>query len=181
MERSFQGVGNGGWAGTIGYAALANAVRTGYAGASTDTGHVGNTAAFAVGNPEKLIDMGYRAVHEMTVQGKSIVSAFYGSGRRLPVQRLLDGGRQAITEANRFPADYDAIIAGAPAIYNMAIHTARVALNAASHARPRAHPREKHATVHDAVLQACDTLDGVKDGVIEDPPAACSIPQATGM
>src|SRR5262245_41604679 len=84
----FQGVGNGGWAGTIGYASLANAVRGGYAGASTDTGHVGNTAAFAVGHPEKLVDMGYRAVHEMTVQSKSIVNAFYGSA---PTSSIFNG------------------------------------------------------------------------------------------
>ena len=143
----------------------------GYAGASTDTGHVGNTAAFAVGHPEKLIDMGYRAVHEMTVQGKSIVNAFYGSAPKVSMfNGCSQGGRQAITEANRYPADYDAIIAGAPAIYNMAIHTARIALNAASQRTPESRiPREKYATVHEAVLQACDTLDGVKDGVIEEP------------
>ena len=167
----FQGVGNGGWAGTIGYAALGNAVKAGYAGAGTDTGHVGNTAAFAVGHVEKLIDMGYRAVHEMTVQGKSIVSAFYGA---LPSVSMFNGcsqgGRQAVTEANRYPNDYDAIIAGAPAIYNMAIHTARVALNAAAQRAPDSRvPREKYAMVHDGVLQACDGLDGVKDGVIDDP------------
>jgi len=167
----FQGVGNGGWAGAIGYAALGAAVRAGYAGASTDTGHVGNTAAFAVGHPEKLIDMGYRAVHEMTVRGKSIASAFYG---RAPTSSMFNGcslgGRQAITEANRYPADYDAIIAGAPAIYNMSTHTARIALNAAAQrASDSRIPRDKYAMVHDAVLQACDALDGVKDGVLEDP------------
>jgi feruloyl esterase len=168
---SFQGVGNGGWAGTIGYASLAAAVKAGYAGASTDTGHVGNTAAFASGHPEKLIDMGYRAVHEMTVQGKSIVNAFYGNAPKVSMfNGCSQGGRQAITEANRYPADYDAIIAGAPAIYNMALHTARVALNAASQRTPESRiPREKYAMVHDAVLQACDAPDGVKDGVIDDP------------
>jgi feruloyl esterase len=167
----FQGVGNGGWAGTIGYASLAAAVKAGYAGASTDTGHVGNTAAFAVGHPEKLVDMGYRAVHEMTVQGKSIARAFYGSA---PTVAMFNGcslgGRQAITEANRYPADYDAIIAGAPSIYNMATHAARIALNAAAQRAPDSRiPAEKYAMVHAAVLHACDALDGVQDGVLEDP------------
>jgi len=167
----FQGVGNGGWAGTIGYAALGNAVKAGYAGASTDTGHVGGTAAFAVGHPEKLIDMGYRAVHEMTVEGKSIVNAFYGSA---PTTAIFNGcslgGRQAVTEANRYPEDYDGIIAGAPAIYNMTIHTARIAINAvAQRAADSRIPREKYAMVHEAVLQACDAHDGVKDGVIDEP------------
>jgi tannase/feruloyl esterase len=167
----FQGVGNGGWAGTIDYAGLARAVRAGYAGASTDTGHVGNTAAFAVGHPEKLIDMGYRSVHEMTVQGKSIVSAFYGRAPSVSIfNGCSQGGRQAVTEADRFPNDYDGIIAGAPALYNMVIHTARVALNAAAQRTPDSRvPPEKYAMVHDAVLRACDALDGVKDSVIDDP------------
>src|SRR6187397_1115188 len=73
----FQAVGNGGWAGTISYPAMAAAVRGGYATASTDTGHTGNSAAFALGHPEKVIDMGYRAIHEMAVQSKAIVDRFY--------------------------------------------------------------------------------------------------------
>src|SRR4249919_1867417 len=68
-----QAVGNGGWAGVVSYASLAQAVAAGYAAASTDTGHVGNTAAFAIGHPEKVVDMGYRAVHEMTVKAKAVV------------------------------------------------------------------------------------------------------------
>jgi len=75
----FQAVGNGGWAGTIGYAAMATALAAGYATTSTDTGHVGNTASFALGHPEKVIDIGYRAVHEMTVQAKAIVNGYYNS------------------------------------------------------------------------------------------------------
>jgi Tannase and feruloyl esterase len=167
----FQGVGNGGWAGTIGYPALATALAAGYATASTDTGHVGNTAAFALGHPEKLVDMGYRAIHEMTVQGKAITDAFYGSGPKLAFFNGCSlGGRQAITEAERYPADYNGIVAGASAIYNMQIHVARIALNAIAHRTPDSYvPPEKYAAVHTAVLDACDALDGVKDGVLEDP------------
>jgi Tannase and feruloyl esterase len=167
----FQGVGNGGWAGTISYTALADAVKAGYAGASTDTGHTGNNAAFAVGHPEKLIDMGYRAIHEMTVKGKSIVSSFYGSAPSLSMFNGCSlGGRQAVTEADRYPADYDAIIAGAPALYNMHLHTARIALNAAVQRSPGSRiPLSKYMMIHQAVLRACDGLDGVKDGVIDDP------------
>jgi feruloyl esterase len=167
----FQGVGNGGWAGAIGYPALGTAIKGGYAGASTDTGHVGNTAAFAVGHPEKLVDLGYRSIHEMTVQAKAIVQSFYGTAPTLAMfNGCSQGGRQAVTEANRYPNDYDAIIAGAPGLYNMALHTARVALNAAAQRSADSRiPREKYQMVHDAVLQACDALDGVKDGVIDDP------------
>ena len=169
----FQGVGNGGWAGSISYPALAAAVASGYAAASTDTGHTGNTAAFALGHPEKLVDMGYRAVHEMTVQGRAIVDAHYGSRAQFSLWNgCSQGGRQAITEAERYPADYDAILAGAPAIYNMELHVTRVAINAfANRTADSAIPAEKYPMVHGAVLAACDALDGVKDGVIDNPTA----------
>ena len=167
----FQGVGNGGWAGSISYPALRAAVAAGYATASTDTGHVGNTAAFALDHPEKLVDMGYRAVHEMTVQGRAIVDAYYGSRpTRSFWNGCSQGGRQAITEAARYPGDYDAILAGAPALYNMELHVGRVALNAFVHRTADSPiPPEKYAMVHDAVLAACDARDGVKDGVIDSP------------
>jgi feruloyl esterase len=167
----FQGVGNGGWAGSISYPALAAALAAGYATASTDTGHVGNSAAFALGHPEKLIDMGYRAVHEMTVQGRAIVDAYYGSRPKLSFWNgCSQGGRQAITEAERYPSDYDAILAGAPGIYNMALYVTRVAINAYVHRTADSYiPPEKYAMVHDAVLAACDARDGVKDGVIDNP------------
>src|SRR4029077_5798988 len=127
----FQGVGNGGWAGAISYPALAAAGASGDAAASTDTGHVGNTAAFALAHPEKLVDMGYRAVHEMTVQGRAIVDAHYGSRPQFSLWNgCSQGGRQAITERERYPADYAPILAGAPAIYNMELHVTRVAINA---------------------------------------------------
>ncbi len=167
----FQGVGNGGWAGVISYPAMATAVTNGYATASTDTGHVGNNASFALGHPEKLVDMGYRAIHEMTVQGKAVTQSFYG---RAATQSFFNGcslgGRQAITEAERYPEDYNGILAGAPAIYNMQIHVGRVAVNALAHRSPDAYiPPEKYPAVHDAVMNACDALDGVKDGVLENP------------
>ena len=167
----FQGVGNGGWAGALGYPAMANAVAAGYATASTDAGHVGNTAAFALGHPEKLVDMGYRAIHEMTVQGKAVTESFYGRNPSLSFFNGCSlGGRQAITEAERFPADYNGILAGAPAIYNMQIHVGRVAVNAIAHRSPEAYiPPEKYPAVHEAVMNACDALDGVKDGVLENP------------
>src|SRR5262249_37873463 len=78
----FQEVGNGGWNGFIQYTALGAALRRGYATASTDTGHTGDTASFAPGHPEKLIDFGYRAVHETAVQGRAVVVAFYGAPSR---------------------------------------------------------------------------------------------------
>ena len=119
----FQAVGNGGWAGVISYTALATAVAAGYATASTDTGHVGGTGAFALGHPEKVIDFGYRSVHEMTVKAKAVIDAFYGARPTLSIWNgCSQGGRQGITEAVRYPADFDAIVAGAPAVNWIHLH-----------------------------------------------------------
>jgi feruloyl esterase len=166
-----QAVGNGGWAGVISYSALAAAVAGGYASASTDTGHQGNTAKFALGHQEKVVDMAYRAVHEMTVQAKAITKAYYGGQPKLSIWNgCSTGGRQGITEAAKYPDDFDAIIAGASAINWMHLHMARMTLNTyVNRNEDSAIPPSKYPMIHDAALQACDALDGVKDGVIENP------------
>jgi hypothetical protein len=116
----FEGVGNGGFAGSIEYSALASGVRLGYATVSTDTGHVGSTydGSFALGHPQKIIDFGYRSIHLMTIRGKQIANAFYGES---PQHSYFDGcstgGRQALMEAQRFANDYDGIVAGDPVAY----------------------------------------------------------------
>jgi feruloyl esterase len=175
----FQAVGNGDWAGAIPYSSLARAVTAGYASAGTDTGHTGNTAAFAPGHPEKVIDMAYRAVHEMTVHAKAIIAAYYGSPATLSLWNACStGGRQGVTSAVRYPTDFDAIVAGAPAVDWMRLHTGRIALNRTVNKTP-AHviPREKYGMIHAAVLNACDALDGVRDGVLENPRACTFDPQ----
>lgn len=167
----FQGVGNGGWAGSVPYAAMATAMAGGYATAGTDTGHSGGTAAFALGHPEKVIDMGHRAVHEMTVQAKAVVNAFYAAPPKLSIWNgCSQGGRQGITEAVRYPLDYDAIVAGAAAVNWMHLHAGRMAVNRFVNRSPgSAIPADKYALIHNAVLAACDSLDGVEDGVLENP------------
>ncbi len=114
----FQGVGNGAWQGSITTAALATALRKGYATASTDTGHEGGSASFALGHPEKVIDFGYRAVHEMTVKGKAITTAFYDNSapKFSYFVGCSAGGKQAIKETQMFPADYDGVVAGSPGV-----------------------------------------------------------------
>ena len=166
-----QSVGNGGWAGVISYAALAAALRDGYATASTDTGHVGNTGAFALGHPQKYIDFGYRAVHEMTVAAKAIVSARFNSPATAAIWNgCSQGGRQGVTEAMRYPGDYDAIIAGAPSVNQTLLHAVRLYLNRIVHRSTDSYiPPERYGAIHAAVMRACDLDDGVKDGVIENP------------
>ncbi|HLI82360.1 MAG TPA: tannase/feruloyl esterase family alpha/beta hydrolase [Bryobacteraceae bacterium] len=166
-----EAVGNGAWAGSIGYAALAAAVAAGYAAASTDTGHKGNNVQFVVGHPEKLVDFAWRSVHEMTVAAKAIAAGYYGSRiKRAYFNGCSTGGRQALTEAQRFPNDYDGIVAGAAANYPTHLQGAQVWTAQAAHRIAAGYiPPEKYAVIHKSVLEACDALDGVKDGVLEDP------------
>ena len=167
----FQGVGNGGWTGSINYGAMSQALRSGYAAASTDTGHEGGSGQFALGHPEKLIDFGWRAVHEMTVQAKSVVNAFYGSApQRSYWVGCSSGGKQGLKEAQKFPEDYDGIVAGAPANYWTHLVTQSLWVAQATLKDPASTiPREKYTAIHDAALAQCDANDGVRDGVIEDP------------
>jgi feruloyl esterase len=167
----FQAVGNGGRAGAISYPALATAVARGYATASTDTGHSTPGASFALGHPEKLIDYAHRAVHEMTVQAKLIISAYYDRAPSLSLWNgCSTGGRQGITEASKYPADFDAIVAGAAPDPSARLHAVRMAANLnANRSADSAIPSEKYPLIHNAMLEACDRLDGVKDGVLENP------------
>ena len=169
---NLQSVGNGAWAGTISYPAMATALAAGYATASTDTGHTGgNPATFIPGHPEKLIDFAYRAVHEMTVAAKGIISARYGNGPKYSYWNgCSTGGRQALAEAQRYAADYDGIIAGAAANYVTHLQGAQVWSAQVVHKDEASYiPPAKYAMLHAAVLDACDALDGVKDGVLENP------------
>ena len=166
-----ESVGNGAWAGVISYAALATALSAGYAAASTDTGHEGNNANFILNHPEKLADFSFRAVHEMTVAAKAIVAAYYSAGPKFSYWNgCSTGGRQAMAEMQRFPADYDGVIAGDPVGYATHLQAAQLWLWQIFHQDESDNiPPEKYALIHTAVLDACDALDGVKDGVMEDP------------
>jgi feruloyl esterase len=167
----YQAVGNGGWAGTITYGAMARSLRDGYATSSTDTGHTGGNASFAFGHPEKLIDYAYRAVHEMTVKSKAIANAFYGvDATRSYFNGCSTGGRQALIAAQRFPNDFDGIVAGAAANPKSGLDAWRIWMTQAMLKDDASFiPESKHRVIHQAVLDACDKIDGVKDGLIEDP------------
>lgn len=175
----FQGVGNGGLAGFITTTAgsgqlergMAEALKRGYATASTDTGHTGNTAAPFLGHPEKLVDFAYRAVHEMTVTAKAIIHAFYDTNPKLSYWNGCSlGGRQGLVEAQRFPDDYDGIIAGAPAISQTRLVTWSTKVGHAALKEPQYMiPSSKYPMIHRAVINACDATDGMKDGLIDDP------------
>jgi feruloyl esterase len=167
----FQAVGNGGWSGNISYGALAGAVTRGYASASTDTGHSGGSAEFALGHPEKLIDFAYRSEHEMTIKAKALIAAFYGSGPKLSYWNgCSSGGKQGLKEAQKYPEDFNGIIAGAPANNWVALLSSDMMSSVAMLKDPASRiPPAKLAVLHKAAVEACDSLDGVKDGLIDDP------------
>jgi len=147
-------VGGGGWVGSINYRDMAYAVREGYATSSTDTGHTGGTADFVVGHPEKVTDFAYRAVHEMTMKAKAIMVAHYGRGPRFSYWTgCSTGGRQGLMEAQRYPADFDGIVAGAPANNQIQLCAWRFALETAALKDPaRVVPLAKTALLNRAVL-----------------------------
>jgi hypothetical protein len=167
----FEGVGNGGFAGSISPGALAGPLSRGYATASTDTGHSGGDAKWALGHPQKIADYGHRGIHEMTEEAKAIINAFYGSGpKHSYFSSCSNGGRQALMEAQRYPADYDGIIAGAPANYFTGILTGFAWNMQATLSDPASYiPPRKLKAIEAATLEACDAGDGVTDGIIGDP------------
>lgn len=167
----FLALGNGGWAGNIETSAMATGLAKGYATASNDTGHKGGSASFAVDHPEKLIDFGYRSMHEMAIKSKAIIQAFYSREPQLSYyQGCSTGGRQGLMEAQRYPADFDAIIAGAPVDNVVHLNIQSVARQVDMLRDPaRILPPNKVTLLATAVVAACDAKDGVKDGIISNP------------
>jgi len=174
----YLGVGNGGFAGSIDYMPLADAVANGYAAASTDTGHRagGTDGSWALGHYQKMVDYGYRAIHETAEKSKAIVTAFYGDApKRTYFSSCSNGGRQALMEAQRYPADYDGIIAGAPANY-FTHHLAGFVWNAQALEGAGYIPAAKLKLIESEALTAC----GSDNGVIDDP-SKCHFEPSTIM
>ena len=167
------GSGNGGFAGSIYYPQLEGYLKRGFAVAGSDAGHQANgtDASWAFGHPEKVKDFGWRAVHLMTVRAKQIVAAYYGKPQQKAYfDACSDGGREALMEAQRFPEDYDGILAGAPANAWSTLLAAGVPLLQSLIGDPRSYISDrKLAAIQKASLAACDELDGIKDGIINDP------------
>ncbi len=167
----FLGTGNGGYSGAIGYAAMESGLRQGYATAGSNTGHEGADLKFGMEHPEKIHDWGYRAVNVMTETAKLVVRSYYG---RFPAYSYFSGcstgGQQGLMEAQRYPADYDGIVAGAPGNnrvrLNIGFLWSWLALREGT-ADPL--PPAKLPVIYRAAVEYCDALDGLKDGLIDDP------------
>lgn len=172
-------VGNGGLAGTISLGAMEPGLRRGFATASTDTGHDAAKepgALFAYPGPKnpnaarKVTDFAYQAVHETAVLAKKIIAAYYGEAPRYSYWvGCSTGGRQGLMEAQRFPEDFNGLVIGAP-VLNSTGTTMRHIWNAqAALAGPGSIPADKLPLLADTVYKKCDRIDGLEDGLIDDP------------
>jgi tannase/feruloyl esterase len=165
-------VGNGGQAGEIYYHKMGLPLTLGYAVASTDTGHEGkgDDGSYALGHPEKVIDFGYRAVHEMVLKSKAIIAEYYSRNARFSYWNgCSTGGRQGLEGLQRYPADFDGVIAGAPALNPRSAAQVMWVAQAVHKDEASFIPAAKFPVIQRAVLNACDANDGVKDGVLQDP------------
>ena len=172
-NRKYIGVGNGGLAGSIVYSAMFDPLSRGYAVGSTDTGHVGanaNDGSWAVGHMERVINFGQRGIHAMAMADKLIIRAHYGvQPAHSYFQGCSYGGKQALTEVQKYPADFDGVIAGDPANWWTRHYSGSHVWVAQALEGDAYIPAYKVQVIADAVNAACDALDGVKDGVLNDP------------
>jgi feruloyl esterase len=165
-------VGNGGMAGAVPQSALVAPVNRGYAAGGTDTGHeaANDDGAWALGHLNRLVNYAYRGVHMMTQADKAIVQAHYGAA---PAHSYFNGcslgGKQALTEAQRYPKDFDGIIAGDPNNSYTRHYIGGHLFDAMAVDGDGYIPASKVPLIGDAVNAACDELDGIKDGVLNDP------------
>jgi feruloyl esterase len=167
--------GNGGWAGesfeSAGRAAnRARGLKAGFVTAATDTGHSAASepgASFAL-NRQKLLDFGFRSLHVTAEAAKMMARTYYGAGpTKSYYEGCSQGGRQGLILAQRFPADFDGIIVGAPALNQTGTHLSRAYWMGGMDANP--FPAEKLGLLANRVYQQCDEKDGLKDGLIDDP------------
>jgi feruloyl esterase len=166
------GLGGGGWSGNITLQAATIGLARGYAMAQTDGGHPETTSAdpgWVRGNPVAVTDFSHRAVHETAVLGKQVVARFYGrASDRNYFQGCSTGGRMAMMETQRYPDDYDGVIAGAP-VYSLLVQTSNVVRDRIFRAPGAEISVALMRKVNDAAVAACDKDDGLADGVLNKP------------
>jgi len=169
----FLAVGNGGWGGSIqGYGDMQMALRRGYATAGSDTGHTaadGPNGMFALGHPEKLIDFAYRAIHEMAEKSKAVIAQAYGEPAEYSYFKgCSTGGRQGVMSAQRYPEDFDGIIAGALANQHIRMHVAESYRHIFNNRNPEYANSYQYTAdlINRAVLRQCDVL---KEGFLNEP------------
>ncbi|MFI5898526.1 tannase/feruloyl esterase family alpha/beta hydrolase [Actinoplanes sp. NPDC051513] len=170
----FQGTGGGGFVGGNPTTTPGPALQAGYAVAATDTGHTGGSGSFALNtdgtlNWQLIADNGYLGIHEMTVSAKALVRTFYAKfGFRSYFNGCSTGGRQGLMEAQRYPDDYDGIAAGSPAINWTKLHPSQLWGQLQMLLAGNPIPTCKLAAATQAAIKACDSFDGLTDGIVAD-------------
>ncbi len=174
------GLGGGGWAGHVRIESALDGLKRGYARAQTAGGPPGTSpwdTSWAT-NPEAVKDFQYRAIHEMTLAGKAVAQTYYALKPTYTYyQGCSTGGRMGLMEAQRFPTDYDGIIAGAP-VYSLQVQTSSLLRNKAFSAPGAGLSQAQLDRVAAAAVNACDAADGLKDGLIAEP-RSCTWKHAT--
>jgi feruloyl esterase len=167
---NFRGTSPNGLGGVLNYNAMGVGVTDGFAVASTDTGHRGGDTAW-MQVPDKVTDFAGRAMHETTVVGKALATAYYGTAPRFSYMIECGGGSAAaLHEVQKYPADYHGIVVGGHAAHLTRQIFGQYWLWLATHPDGLAIlPAAKLSVIHNAVLARCDMLDGVKDGLLENP------------
>lgn len=154
------------------------ALRKGFATATHNGGHVSSftDALWAYNNESALLDYAYRAPHLAGVIARAVVREAYGSPpRRVYFSGCSNGGREALQMAQKYPYDYDGIIAGAPSLRWSNIFFQLYWLNNRVHGPKAVLDEAALTTLHKFVIDRCDNLDGKRDGVLEDP-RLCKVP-----
>ena len=166
----FRGTSPNGLGGVINYNAMGVGLTDGFAVASTDTGHQGGDTAW-MQVPDKVTDFAGRAMHETTEAGKALTAAYYGTAPKYSYMIECGGGSAAaLHEVQKYPADYDGVVVGGHAAHLTRQIFGQLWLWQATHPDGVAIlPAAKLPVIHDAVLAKCDRLDGVKDGLLENP------------
>jgi feruloyl esterase len=165
--------GNGGFAGSVSWSAIIDAMWYGFAATSTDTGHESGSAEWAYHNEEAITNWGYCALHDTVIRAKTVIQGYYGKNISYSYYRGCSaGGKQGLKEVEMYPNDFDGVIAGAPAwwtthlqLWNMIVGIWNSPADAPHHI-----PTPLFDVIHAEVLKQCDPQDGVKDGIVSDPP-----------
>ncbi|KAJ5226094.1 hypothetical protein N7468_007319 [Penicillium chermesinum] len=168
----FLSTGNGGLSGCIQYYDLDYASQFGFATVGANNGHNGTSGKPFYHHPEVLKDFAYRSLHTGVVVGKELTKQFYDEGfNKSYYLGCSTGGRQGWKSIQRYPSDFDGVVAGAPAINfsNLISWSARFYSILGSNTSDTYLTPDEWSLVHDEILRQCDTLDGAKDGIIEDP------------
>lgn len=177
----FMAVGNGEFAGSVGWGSIVDASWYGFATVSSDLGHEGNNGSFGYHNEAALQNFGWRALHDAVVNTKTIISGYYGQNSSYNYYRGCSaGGKQGLKEVELFPEDFDGVIAGAPAWWfkHLQLYVVANTLWNSNASAPGHLDADTLTAIATEVTAQCDPQDGVTDGILQTP-LSCTFDPST--